>query len=75
MFKNIGKINGYSEKILETSKKNDSQNDVFFDRILEWILRGFGEGFGRPKSSIFALFFDVFSKQFSINVLEAKKSR
>jgi len=26
---------------------NESPNDVFCDRIFEWILRRFGEGFGR----------------------------
>ena len=51
-----------SEKIRET---NESPNDVFFDRIFEWILGGFGEGFGELLGGIWEAlealgsFFDV----------------
>ena len=35
--------------------ENLEKIDVFWDFDLENILGGFGEGFGRPKTSIFAL--------------------
>ena len=35
--------------------KNLEEIDVFWDLDLEGILGGFGEGFGKPKTSIFAL--------------------
>ena len=43
--------------------------DVFGDLVFGGILEGFGEGFGRPKTSIFAFF----SKQILEDVLERQK--
>ena len=37
----------FERKNKKIREKNESPNDVFFDRIFEWILRGFGEGFGK----------------------------
>ena len=39
--------------------------DVFWDLDLEGILGGFWEGFGRPKTSIFALFSMFFRSHFA----------
>ena len=45
----------------------------FWTFDLEGFLGGFGEGFGRPKSSIFALFSMFFRCHFSSALRKAKK--
>ena len=54
--------------------KNLEKIDVFWDLDLEGILGGFWEGFGRPKTSIFALFWMFFRCHFLSAVRKAKKS-
>ena len=53
--------------------KIDEKSDVLLDFDFEWILGGFWEGFGRPKSIIFAFFFDVFSMSFFKRASEGEK--
>ena len=43
-------------KYTTTVAKNFEKIDVFWNFVFEGILAGFGEGFGRPKSMIFAFF-------------------
>ena len=61
---------------LATSSKNltkiDEKSHVFWNVDFNWILKGFWEGFGRPKSSIFALFSMFFRYHFSSAVRKAK---
>ena len=54
--------------------KSPQKSNVFWDIDFGWILGGFGEGFGRPKSSIFAFFSMFFRCHFSSAVRKAKKS-
>ena len=44
--------------------KIDEKSHVFWDIDFAWILRGFWEGFGKPKSLIFALFSMFFGSIF-----------
>ena len=53
--------------------KIDEKSHVFWDLDFDRILGGFWEGFGRPKSSIFAFFFDVFSMSFFKRGSEGEK--
>ena len=47
---------------------------VFGDLDFKWILEGFWEGFGRPKSMIFALFSMFFRSRFRSTLGKGKKS-
>ena len=53
----------------------DEKLHVFWDLDFDRILGGFWEGFGRPKSSIFALFSMFFRCHFSSALRKAKKLR
>ena len=55
--------------------KIDEKSHVFWDIDFDRILGGFWEGFGRPKSSIFAHFSMFFRCRFSSALRKAKKSR
>ena len=44
--------------------ENFEKFDVFGDLVFGGILEGFGEGFGRPKTSIFAFFSMIFRSKF-----------
>ena len=54
--------------------KIDEKLHVFWDVDFERILGGFGQGFGRPKSLIFALFSMFFRCHFTGAVGKAKKT-
>ena len=54
--------------------KIDEKSHVFWDIDFDRILGGVWEGFGRPKSLIFALFSMFFRCRFSSAVGKAKKS-
>ena len=58
--KSIGKTNTKSMSALLRqsifSGKIDEKSHGFWDIDFNWILKGFWEGFGRPKSMIFAPF-------------------
>ena len=60
-----------NEKIRE---KNESPNDDFFDRIVQWILRRFGEGFKSPKILDFSIFSNCFSKHSWDGELEGQEA-
>ena len=62
-------------KKLKKRTKIDEKLHVFGDIDFGRIWGGFWEGFGRPKSSIFALFSMFFRCRFSSAVGKAKKSR
>ena len=47
--------------------------DVFWNIDFGRISEGFWKGFGKPKSSIFAFFFVIFSMQILKGVLEGQK--
>ena len=55
--------------------KIDEKSHVFWNLDFKWILGGFWEGFGRPKSLIFAFFSMFFRCRFSSAVGKAKKPR
>ena len=54
--------------------KIDENSHIFWDVDFEGILDSFWEGFGRPKSSIFAFFSMFFRCHFSSAVGKAKKT-
>ena len=58
----------------KTMVKNFEKIDVFWDFVFGGILGGFWEGFGRPKSSIFALFSMFFRCHFSSALRKAQDS-
>ena len=62
--KSIGKTNtkSMSEPLQQSifRAKINEKSHVFWDIDFEWILGGFGEGFGLPKSSVFLLFASFF---------------
>ena len=71
--------NAYFQEIEHQKKekhraKIDEKSHVFWNLDFGWILGGFWEGFGRPKSSIFAFFPMFFRCRFSSAVGKAKKS-
>ena len=74
----IGKTNTKSmSAFLQQSifrAKFDEKSHVFWNIDFERILGGFWEGFGKPKSSIFALFSMFFRCHFSSAVRKAKKT-
>ena len=76
--KSIGKTNTKSMSALLRQSvfqaKINEKSHVFWDFDFKWILGGFWEGFGRPKSLIFALFSMFFRCLFSSAVRKAKKS-
>ena len=74
----------FERKNKKIREKNESPNDDFFDRIFEWILRGFGEGFGKllgESWEALGLFFDVIFDQVTahlklrISSIENKRSQ
>ena len=77
--KSIGKTNTKSMSApLQQSifrAKIHEKSHVFWDIDFEGILRGFWEGFGRPKSSIFTFFSMFFRCKFRSAFLKAKKSK
>ena len=58
---------------IKIQAKIDEKSHVFWNFDFERILGGFWEGFGRPKSSIFALFSMFFRCHFSSAVRKSKK--
>ena len=54
--------------------KNLEKIDVFWDFVFGGILGGFGEGFGRPKTMIFALFSVFFRSHFGSAFRRRQKS-
>ena len=62
------------QKKEKTCTKIYEKLHIFWDLDFEWILGGFWEGFGRPKSSIFAFFSMFFRCHFSSAVGKAKKT-
>ena len=76
--KSIGKTNTKSMSALLRQSvfqaKINEKSHVFWDFDFKWILGGFWEGFGRPKSLIFALFSMFFRCRFSSALRKAKKS-
>ena len=54
--------------------KINEKSHVFWNLDFKWILKGFWEGFGRPKSSIFALFSMFFRSRFWSALGKSQKS-
>ena len=86
---NLKKSVRQAKSIVKTNKKSmsallqqsmfrakiDEKSHVFWDIDFGWILGGFWEGFGKPKSLIFALFSMFFRSIFLTIFLKAKKSQ
>ena len=71
--------NAYFQEIEDWKKekhraKIDEKSHVFWDLDFDRILEGFWEGFGRPKSSIFALFSMFFRSRFWSALGKSQKS-
>ena len=73
------------EKKKKIREKNESPDDDFFDRIFEWILRGFGEGFGKllgeiwealeALGSFFDVIFDQVATHLKLRISSIEKKR